>query len=195
MASRHRSSSNKSVGKRGSRRRCGSGGRRKRTEKKLKHKWHQRGCQSQTGGGSMTGGWAWGASDVHHQTAGSGVAPSSINGNHYVLNTATVAPPQASNAIVERYNLAQQTAGRRRRHHHHRRSDRKGNASKKQSRHRILSQHGGGVMALLPELVQPPGNSILQMPGSFISALQGPATPYVSADPTTQPIGQPIVLK
>jgi len=70
MASRR--NSKKSAGKRG---------RRKSTEKKT-HKWHQRGCQSQsqTGGGSMTGGTPWGPSDVQHQ---------STNGNHYALNTAT----------------------------------------------------------------------------------------------------------
>ena len=108
MASRRNRSSKKSAGKR---RRGG------RTEKKS-HKWHQNGCQNQTGGGSMTGGWAWGPSDVHHQTAGSpagsDVAPHSINGNHYAFNASTMAPPQASNAIVEGRNMAQ-TAGRRRR--------------------------------------------------------------------------------
>jgi hypothetical protein len=33
------------------------------------------------------------------------------------------------------------------------------------------------------------------MPGNIISGLQGPATASVSADPTSQPIGQPIALK
>ena len=192
MASRRRnSSSKKSVGKRG---RSG-----KRTEKKT-HKWHQRGCQSQTGGGSMTGGWAWGPSDVHHQTAGSGgggsvPVPHSINGNHYALNTATQAPPQASNAIVERHNMAQ-TAGRRRR-----RGPRRGRSGSKIRRkaarksRRIACQNGGGFMEYVPELTKVSGNSALETPASIVHGLQGPATGFVSSNPTSQPIGQPIALK
>ena len=195
MASRRRnSSSKKSVGRRG------RGG--KRTEKKT-HKWHQRGCQSQTGGGSMTGGWAWGPSDVHHQTAGgaggaggSDPVPHSINGNHYALNTATQAPPQASNAIVERHAAAQ-TAGRRRR-----RGPRRGRSGSKIRRkastgksRRIACQNGGGFMEYLPELPRIAGNSALETPSSIVHGLQGPATGFVSSNPTSQPIGQPIALK
>ena len=195
MASRRRnSSSKKSVGKRGRSRRSG-----KRTEKKS-HKWHQRGCQSQTGGGSMTGGWAWGPSDVHHQTAGSpagsDVAPHSINGNHYALNTATVAPPQASNAIVERHAAAQ-TAGRRRRRRDRGR-DSKGSKSRRKAvrkSRRIACQNGGGFMEFLPELPRIAGNSALEAPSSIIHGLQGSATAFVSSNPTSQPIGQPIALK
>ena len=195
---RRNSSSKKSLG-----RRCGSGGRRKRTEKKLKHKWHQRGCQNQTGGGSMTGGWAWGPSDVHHQTSGSASGsdpvPHSINGNHYAFNANTMAPPQASNAIVERHSAAQ-TAGRRRgrgRGRGHRRGSKGTKSSRKALRksRRISCQNGGGFADYLPEAIKPSVNTTLQMPGNIISGLQGPATASVSADPTSQPIGQPIALK
>jgi hypothetical protein len=195
MASRRRNSSKKSAAKRG---------RGKRTEKKS-HKWHQRGCQSQTGGGSMTGGWAWGPSDVHHQTAGSpagsDVAPHSINGNHYALNSATVAPPQASNAIVERHAAAQ-TAGRRRGRRDRRdrrgRRDSKGAKSRRKAvrkSRRIACQNGGGFMEFLPELPRIAGNSALEAPSSIIHGLQGSATAFVSSNPTSQPIGQPIALK
>lgn len=197
MASRRRnSSSKKSVGKRG-RSRCGGRGG-KRTEKKS-HKWHQRGCQSQTGGGSMTGGWAWGPSDVQHQTAGSPAgsdpAPHSINGNHYALNTATVAPPQASNAIVERHNMAQ-TAGRRRgRGRGRSRSDSKNRRKASRKSRRVACQNGGGFMEYVPELTKIPGNSALETPASIVHGLQGPSTAFVTSNPTSQPIGQPIALK
>lgn len=190
MASRRRnSSSKKSVGKRGRSRRGG------RTEKKT-HKWYQRGCQSQTGGGSMTGGWAWGPSDVHHQTAGSGdPVPHSINGNHYALNTATVAPPQASNAIVERHNMAQ-TAGRRRGRGRGRgRSGSKIRRKATRKSHRIACQNGGGAMEYAPELTKITLNSALQTPSSIVHGLQGAATGFVSSNPTLQPIGEPIALK
>jgi hypothetical protein len=190
---RRNSSSKKSLG-----RRCGSGGRRKRTEKKLKHKWHQRGCQNQTGGGSMTGGWAWGPSDLHHQTAGSASGndpvPHSINGNHYAFNANTMAPPQASNAIVERHSAAQ-TAGRRRRGRGRGRGRGRSSKGKKGSSRRISCQNGGGFADYLPEAIKPSVNTTLQIPGNIISGLQGPATASVSADPTSQPIGQPITLK
>ena len=183
MASRRRSSK-KSSGKRR---------RGKRTEKKS-HKWHQTGCQNQTGGGSMTGGWAWGPSNVHHQTAGSDVAPHSINGNHYALNASTMAPPQASNAIVERSNMAQ-SGGRRRRRGRGRtgsKNRRKSGASKSR---RIACQNGGGFMEYAPELAKGAGNSLLETPASIVNGLQGAATPFVSSSPTSQPIAQPIALK
>ena len=194
MASRRRnSSSKKSVGKR---RRSG-----KRTEKKS-HKWHQRGCQSQTGGGSMTGGWAWGPSDVQHQTAGgaggSEPVPQSINGNHYALNTATQAPPQASNAIVER-RVAAQTAGRHRgrgRRHGHGRGRRSiGRGRRSSKSRRIACQSGGGIMSLMPEIPQVAGNSVLEVPTSIIHGIQGASTPFVSSSPTSQPIGDPVSLR
>ena len=189
MASRRRSSSKKSAGKRG-RSRCG--GRHKSTEKKT-HKWHQRGCQSQTGGGSITGGWAWGPSDVQHQTAGSDPAPHSINGNHYALNTATQSPPQASNAIVERQNA--QSAGRRRRGRGRGSKVTKSRRKAAGKSRRIACQNGGGFMEFVPELPRIAGNGALETPSSIVHALQGPATAFVSSNPTSQPIGQPIALK
>ena len=185
MASRRSSKKNRG------RTRCG-GRNGKRTEKKT-HKWHQRGCQNQTGGGSMTGGWAWGPSDVQHQTAGGG--PQSINGNHYALNTATVAPPQASNAIVERHNMAQ-TAGRRRgRGRGRSRSDSKNRRKASRKSRRVACQNGGGFMEYVPELTKIPGNSALETPASIVHGLQGPSTAFVTSNPTSQPIGQPIALK
>ena len=185
MASRNRSSK-KSAGKRR---------RGRRTEKKS-HKWHQTGCQNQTGGGSMTGGWAWGPSDTHHQTAGTDVVPHSINGNHYAFNASTMAPPQASNAIVEGRNMAQ-TAGRRRGRGRGRgrsgsKNRRKSGASKSR---RIACQNGGGFMEYAPELAKGAGNSLLETPASIVNGLQGAATPFVSSSPTSQPIAQPIALK
>lgn len=196
MASRrNRSSSKKSTGKR----RLG-----RRTEKKS-HKWHQNGCQNQTGGGSMTGGWAWGPSDVHHQTAGSpagsDVAPHSINGNHYAFNASTMAPPQASNAIVEGRNMAQ-TAGRRRGRRGHGRGRGRGRTGSKNRRksatgksRRIACQNGGGFMEYVPEVLKGGANSLLETPASIVNGLQGAATPFVSSSPTSQPISQPIALK
>ena len=203
MASRRNSSSKKRGRGRGraTSSRCGSAGRSsrsKRTEKKH-NKFHQRGCQNQSGGGSITGGWPWGASDVQHQTgggsasaAGGEVVPHSINGNHYALNTATTAPPQASNAIVERYNMAQQTAGRRRRRSGHGHG-RKG--KKTSSKSRRIALQSGGMAEYLPELVNSAARTTVQVPSSIVHSLQGPATPFVSASPTSQPIGQPIALK
>ena len=190
MVSRRNRSSKKSAGKRR---------RGRRTEKKS-HKWHQTGCQNQTGGGSMTGGWAWGPSDTHHQTAGSpagsDVAPHSINGNHYALNASTMAPPQASNAIVERSNMAQSGGRRRRRGRGRGRSGsknrRKSGASKSR---RIACQNGGGFMEYTPELARGAGNSLLETPASIVNGLQGAATPFVSSSPTSQPIAKPIALK
>lgn len=188
MASRR--SSKKSAGKRR---------RGRRTEKKS-HKWHQTGCQNQRGGGSMTGGWAWGPSDVHHQTAespaGTDVAPHSINGNHYAFNASTMAPPQASNAIVERNNMAQ-TAGRRRRRGRGR--GRTGSKNRRKSgtgkSRRIACQNGGGFMTYAPELAKGVGNSLLETPASIVNGLQGAATPFVTSSVTSQPIAQPIALK
>lgn len=191
MASRRRNSSSKKSRGHGRVRSRRNG---RRTEKKS-HKWHQRGCQNQTGGGSMTGGWAWGPSDVHHQTAGGDPVPHSINGNHYALNTATVTPPQASNAIVERHAAAQ-TAGRRRGRGRGRgRSDSKIRRKAARKSRRIACQNGGGAMEYAPELAKITLNSALQTPSSIVHGLQGAATGFVSATPTSQPIGEPIALK
>lgn len=187
MVSRRRNTSSrkKSVEKCRRRSRCGG----KRTEKKSRNRWIQCGCQNQKGGGSMTGGWAWGPSDVHHQTGGSSSGtPQSINGNHYALNNATLAPPQASNAIVERQNI--QSAGRRRRGRSLKGKKKSGNRSR-----RIASQSGGGFLDLIPEILKPGVNTTLHTPQNIVSGLQGPATPAVSPDPTSQPIAKPIALE
>ena len=198
MASRSYRTNKKSASKR-----ARSSGRRKYTEKKLKHRWTQRGCQNQKGGGSMTGGWAWGPSDVHAQTAGTGgnsPVPQSINGNHYALNTNTLALPESSNAIVERQNTiaAAQSAGRRRGRGRGlgrgRGRGRSLKGNKKNSR-KLACQSGGGIMSSFPEIIKPAMNTTLQGPSNIVSGLQGPATAPVSADPTIQPIGQPITLK
>ena len=154
MASRSYRTNKKSASKR-----ARSSGRRKYTEKKLKHRWTQRGCQNQKGGGSMTGGWAWGPSDVHAQTAGTGGS-----------------------------------AGRRRGRGRGRGRGRSLKGNKKNSR-KLACQSGGGIMSSLPEIIKPAMNTTLQGPSNIVSGLQGPATAPVSADPTIQPIGQPITLK
>ena len=149
----------------------------------------------------MTGGWAWGPSDVHHQTAGSSSssssgAPQSINGNHYALNNATLDPPQASNAIVERQNI--QSAGRRRRGRRLGRGRGRSLKGKKKTGNRsrrIACQSGGGFLEFIPEILKPGVNTTLQVPTNIVSGLQGPATPAVSADPTSQPIAKPIALQ
>jgi len=166
----------------------------RRTEKKS-HKWHQTGCQNQTGGGSMTGGWAWGPSDTHHQTAGSDIVPHSINGNHYAFNASTMAPPQASNAIVERNNMAALSGGRRRRRRGRSGSKNRRRKSGTSKSRRIACQNGGGFMEYAPELAKGAGNSLLETPASIVNRLQGAATPFVSSSPTSQPIAQPIALK
>jgi hypothetical protein len=142
----------------------------------------------------MTGGWAWGPSDVHHQTAGSGNSgtPQSINGNHYALNNAVLSPPQSSNAIVERSNNIQ-SAGRRRGRSRSLKGKKK--SANRSRGGRIVCQSGGGFMEYLPEIIKPGVNTTIQVPGNIVSGLQGPATPAVSADPTSQPIAQPIALK
>ena len=161
-----------------SRRRHCKGGRKsrsrnKRSEKKH-NKWFQKGCQS--GGGSVTGGWPWGPSDVHPQTAGrasSGV-PQSINGNHYSLNTATLVPPQSSNHLVERGQFGGTKKKHRRRHH------------------RFIGEQRGGMAAYLPELANGALSGITRAPAGAMNALQGASTPFTSSDPTIQPIGQSV---
>jgi hypothetical protein len=149
--------------------------RRTRTDKKKKtHKWHQKGCQS--GGGSITGGWPWGPSDVQHQTAGSSTGaqqvPYSINGNHYAHNTATNAPPQSSNHLVE-----------------------KGQYGGKRRRRRFIGEQHGGTAAFLPEVANSSVRGMLEIPASVANSLQGASTAFKTSDPTVQPIGNPIQLK
>ena len=169
-------SGDKSSRRRGSRR-CGSDKKKKGTRK-----WHQKGCQS--GGGSMTGGWPWGPSDVQHSGGGGGVGgvspvPQSINGNHYSLNTATMAPPQSSNHLVEKGMFGGKKHSRRRRRVH---------------RKYIGEQHGG-MAEYLPETVNTSLRGIAEIPSGISNALQGDSTAFVTSNPTVQPIAQPVQLK
>ncbi len=147
-------------------------------------KWHQKGCQS--GGGSMTGGWPWGPSDVQHAGSGGGVGgvspvPQSINGNHYSLNTTTMAPPQSSNHLVEKGMFG---GGRSRR----------GRGRGRRHRKFIGEQHGG-MAEYLPETANTSLRGITETPASIANALQGDSTAFVTSNPTVQPIAQPIQLK
>lgn len=149
---------------------------RKRTNKNKTHKWHQKGCQS--GGGSMTGGWPWAPSDVHHQTAGA--VPQSINGNHYTHNTNTVAPPQSSNHLVEKGMFG----GR------HKKSSNKGRRHR-----RFIGEQHGGMAEFLPDTVNTTLRGFTETPAMVANTLQGASTGFVTSNPTVQPIGVPIQLK
>lgn len=170
---------------------CAGGKSRRRSGKDKKkngtRKWHQKGCQS--GGGSMTGGWPWGASDVQHTGGGGGVGgaspvPQSINGNHYSLNTATLAPPQSSNHLVEK-GMFGGGGGRSRRH---------GNGRGRRHRKYIGEQHGG-MAEYLPEVANTSLRGITETPASIVNSLQGDSTAFVTSNPTVQPIAQPVQLK
>lgn len=157
-----------------------SGKRASRTEKKH-NKWLQKGCQS--GGGGVTGGWPWAPSDVHPQTAGSAEVgvPHSINGNHYSLNTETMAPAQSSNHLVERGQFGGtkkngRGRGRGRRHR------------------RYIGEQHGGMAEYLPEVANIGARGLAQIPASTMNALQGASTAFRTSDPTIQPIGQAIQL-
>ena len=158
------------------RRHCKGGRKSKRTEKKH-NKWFQRGCQS--GGGSVTGGWPWGPSDVHPQTEGSASSgvPQSINGNHYSLNTTTMAPPQSSNHLVEKGQFGGTKKNSRGRRHR-----------------RFIGEQHGGMAAYLPEVANIGLRHIMAMPASAMNSLQGASTAFRSSDPTIQPIGQAVQL-
>ena len=152
------------------------GGRKSRSRGTKTHKWHQKGCQS--GGGSMTGGWPWAPSDVHHQTAGT--VPQSINGNHYSLNTTTMAPPQSSNHLVEKGQFG---------------GTKKNSRGRRRSRHRrFIGEQHGGTAAYLPEVANIGLRHIMAMPASAMNTLQGASTAFRSSDPTIQPIGQAVQL-
>jgi hypothetical protein len=160
---------------------------RARTEKKRKtHKWHQKGCQS--GGSSLVGGGsAWQASNVQHQSGGSGGDGSGTpNGNHYGLNTAISARAQSSNHLVEKGMFGG-------RHSRRRRDGRKGDKRARKHRHFIGEQHGG-MADYLPELANAEVRGITEIPSSMMNALQGSSTAFKTSDPTVQPIGQPIQL-
>lgn len=166
-----------------------SGGKSRRSSSKKKNgtrKWHQKGCQS--GGGSMTGGWPWGPSDVQHTGGGGGVGgvspvPQSINGNHYSLNTTTMAPPQSSNHLVEKGMFGGGRSRRRER-------------SGRGRRHRkYIGEQHGGMAEYLPETANTSLRGIIETPASITNALQGDSTAFVTSNPTVQPIAQPIQLK
>jgi len=163
---------------------CGGGGSgskrrsRSRTDKKKRktYKWHQKGCQS--GGSSIVGtGSAWHPSHMEHQTAGSASAYANNNGNHFALNTTTLAPPQSSNHLVEQGMVGGRKRGRGRGRKHR----------------RFIGEQHGGMIHLLPDTVKLEINNATQMPASAMNVIQGAATPVASADPTIQPIGQPLL--
>jgi hypothetical protein len=157
-----------------------NGGRRKGSRSKT-HKWHQKGCQS--GGGSMTGGSPWAPSDVHHQTAGSGL-PQAINGNHYALNTDRMVPPQNSNHLAETGVFS---GGRRRR---------KLTANERRRRHRrFIGEQHGGKAEYLPETINATVRGAVETPAMVANTLQGASTGFVTSNPTIQPIGLPVQLK
>jgi hypothetical protein len=162
---------------------------RTRTEKKRKtHKWYQKGCQS--GGSSLVGGGsAWKASDVQHQSGGSGGSGSesnvgAVNGNHYALNTSISAPAQSSNHLVEKGMFG----GR-----HTRRHGRKGNKRGRKHRH-FIGEQRGGMADYLPEIANAEVRGIAEVPSSMVNAIQGSSTAFKTSNPTIQPIGQPIQL-
>lgn len=183
-SSRNRSRTRKRYRK-GNKACSGSGGsskRRSRTDKKKRktHKWSQKGCQS--GGSNVVGtGSAWHPSGMEHQTAGSASAYATNSGNHFSLNTNTLAPPQSSNHLVEKGILA---GGRKRGSRRHGRG---------RKHRRFIGEQRGGMIHLLPETVKPEINNAIQVPSNIVHAIQGPATPAASPDPTIQPIGQPLL--
>lgn len=169
-------------GRKTSSRRRSNGSRNKKSRK-----WHQKGCQS--GGGSMTGGWPWGASDVH-PSGGSGLTgtPSSINGNHYAFNSSNpMAPPQNSNHLVEKGMFG----GRRK---SSRVRDRGRGRGRSRKHRKFIGEQRGGMAQYMPEVVNPAIRGTLGIPSSLSNTLQGASTGYRSADPTIQPIGQQIQL-
>lgn len=132
---------------------------------------------------------AMGASDVQHTGGGGGVGgaspvPQSINGNHYSLNTATLAPPQSSNHLVEK-GMFGGGGGRSRRH---------GNGRGRRHRKYIGEQHGG-MAEYLPEVANTSLRGITETPASIVNSLQGDSTAFVTSNPTVQPIAQPVQLK
>lgn len=170
----------KKCGSKGGSKRKQDGKSRANKKNKKSHKWHQKGCQS--GGGSMTGGWPWSPSDVHHvgggSEAGEQAVPHSMNGNHYSLNTTTLAPPQNSNHLVERGQYGGKHTKKARVH-----------------RRKYIGEQHGGMAEYLPESVNSTLRGILETPSSISNALQGASTAFVTSNPTVQPIAQPVQLK
>ena len=177
-------------------RRGGRSGKDKDKKKNGTRKWHQKGCQS--GGGSMTGGWPWGPSDVQHTGGGGSVGgmssvPQSINGNHYALNTATMAPPQSSNHLVEKGMFG---GGRSRRREHSGSGSGSGRGRGRGRRHRkYIGEQHGGMAEYLPETANTSLRGITETPACISNALQGDSTAFVTSNPTVQPIAQPVQLK
>jgi hypothetical protein len=183
----HRKHNKKNSGKR-SRRSCSAGGTKKK--KNITQKWYQKGCQS--GGGSMTGGWPWGASDVHHTGSGGApggtlLVPHSINGNHYPLNNTTMSPPQSSNHLVEKGMFGGRSRSRSR--SRSRIHGRRGRGR------RFIGEQSGGMAEYLPEPANSGLRGVMETPASIFNALQGDSTAFVTSNPTVQPISQPIQLK
>lgn len=183
-SSRNRSRSRRKQYRKG--KACGGGGgggsskRRSRTDKKKRktHKWLLKGCQS--GGSNLVGtGSAWHPSSIEHQTAGSASAYANNSGNHYSLNTNTLAPPQSSNHLVEKGMFG----GRKRRSHRRGRGDK---------HRRFIGEQRGGMIHLLPDTVKPEINNITEIPSNIFHSVQGPAYSFRASDPTIQPIGQPL---
>lgn len=143
-------------------------------------RWRQRGCQNQSGGGGMTGGFPWAASTTTPTQAPIPAAVSApINGNHYSFNSNTQTPPLASNAIVEARQMSQQFIG----------GGRKGRKGRKQTkRTKSFVYQKGGMTQYLPMSLS---NTIRGMTDSVSGTfhnLQGNSTAYRLADPTIQPI-------
>jgi len=191
---------NKKNGEKRSRRRsrrrsCSSGGNNKK--KNGTRRWHQKGCQS--GGGSMTGGWPWGPSDVQHTgnggaPGGTSVVPQSINGNHYPLNNETMALPQSSNHLVEKGMFGGRD--RRGRGRGSGRSRGRGSGRGRSRGHRrYIGEQSGGMAEYLPETVNTGLRGMAETPLSISNALQGDSTAFVTSNPTIQPIAQPVELK
>jgi hypothetical protein len=131
----------------------------------------------------MTGGSPWAPSDVHHQTAGSGL-PQAINGNHYALNTDRMVPPQNSNHLAETGVFS---GGRRRR---------KLTAKERRRRHRrFIGEQHGGKAEYLPETINATVRGAVETPAMVANTLQGASTGFVTSNPTIQPIGLPVQLK
>jgi hypothetical protein len=171
-----------------------------KTQRKKSGRWRQKGCQS--GGSSFTGGWSWGPSDVHANTGGgvsasaSGV-PMSINGNHYALNTSGgMAPPQSSNHLVEKG----QFGGRRRKYSSRgrvrgSRGRGRGRVHRSRRGRKFIGEQRGGMAALMPETINTALRETVGVPSYVANTLQGASSGFRSADPTLQPIGQPIQLQ
>lgn len=163
----------------------------KRTEKKH-NKWFQRGCQNQTGGSSISGGWPANISDIQPTRLDGDATPQAINGNHYVFNANTMPHPQASNALVERANyvaMSMSGGSKRRTSRYHRRNKRQFRKGTK------IACQTGGAAEYLPDVAANYLRGIVDAGSGFIHGLQGPPTPYISSDPTVQPISNTSVLK